>query len=361
MGKAVSSLHRRSPSRRVAAVGVGIVGAFVLLEFLLQLGALVMHLRHDQEHDSRRVQAAARVALCVGDSFTFGLHATSTAFSYPAQAQARVVASGRSPIEFVNAGVPGQSSRDVLLRLDNDLLQRQPHVVYVLVGTNDHTFRPALAREEDLAELRTAGFTWRLRTWRLVQLLNSSAPTVEAKQAQPFLGIWHADQIEFEFAADGSMRLGDQRWQWSLASDGKISVRLPDGRHLPIEWRVLGARLQVACALWDPPLLFEPGPMPGPVNAVLREHLRQIVARVRAAGARCVLLTYPGGAFARPGLNDCLRVAAHENGAGLLDVEARFHELARAGDVARYFVADGHCSDLGNEEIARLCADDAQR
>ena len=348
-------------ARRVIASAIGVVVAALLLELVLQVAALVMHLRNSDVHAAAGGGAATRVVLCVGDSFTFGLHATSPAFSYPSLAQSLVDARGGEATQFVNRGVPGQSSRDVLLRLDEDLSQHKPKVVYVLVGTNDHTFRPTLVKAEELASARTPGFAWRLRTWRLLQLMTNSGSEADAQHGLPFVGVWHANQVEFEFTADGVMRLGDQRWPWSFATDGGLRVGLPDGRQLPIEWRREGARLHVACALWDPPLLFEPGPMPGPASAVLREHLRQIVDKVRAAGARCVLLTYPGGAFARQGLNDELRAAAREYGAELLDVEARFSELAKDGDIARYYVADGHCSDLGNEEIAKLCAADAQR
>ena len=346
---------------RVIASVVGVVFAALLLELVLQVAALVMHLRNSDVYAAAGGDGAARVVLCVGDSFTFGLHATSPAFSYPSLAQSLVAARGGAPTQFVNRGVPGQSSRDVLLRLDDDLARHRPEVVYVLVGTNDHTFRPTLVRAEELASTRPPGFAWRVRTWRLLQLLTNSGSEADAQRGLPFVGVWHANQVEFEFTAEGVMRLGDQQWTWSLAPDGGLRVQLPDGRQLPIEWRLEGPRLHVACALWDPPLLFEPGPMPGPGNAVLREHLRQIVAKVRVAGARCVLLTYPGGAFARPGLNDELRAAARENGSELLDVEARFVELAKDGDIARYYVEDGHCSDLGNEEIAKLCAADAQR
>lgn len=348
-------------ARRVIASAIGVVVAALVIELVLQVAALVMHLRNSDVHAAEKGVAASRVVLCVGDSFTFGLHATSPAFSYPALAQSLVAARGGAPTQFVNRGLPGQSSRDVLLRLDDDLARHRPEVVYVLVGTNDHTFRPTLVKAEELASARPPGFAWRVRTWRLLQLLANSGSESEAQHGLPFVGVWHANQVEFEFTAEGVMRLGDQRWPWSLASNGGLRVQLPDGRQLPIEWRLEGPRLHVACALWDPPLLFEPGPMPGPASAVLREHLRQIVAKVRAAGARCVLLTYPGGAFARPGLNDDLRAAACENGADLLDVEARFVELAKDGDIARHYVADGHCSDLGNEEIAKLCAADAQR
>lgn len=353
-------IERRFLRRSIAFV-VGALVAALVLEVVLQIGALYMHLGAADAGAASRLDGEAPVALCVGDSFTFGLHATSSAHSYPALAQARAEALGEKAPRFVNRGVPGQSSRDVLLALDADLGRHRPDVVYVLVGTNDHTFRPEPVRPHEFVDAQDRGFAWRLRTWRMLQLLGTAWGEPATSERHPFVGVWHANAVEFELTADGVMRLADQRWAWEIDAVGQLAVQLPDGKRMPIQWRRDGTRLRVACALWDPPILFEPGPMPGPVSEILREHLRQIVHKVRAAGARCVLLTYPGGAFARPGLNEDIRAAAVELGVDLIDVEARFSELAASEDTQRLYVADGHCSDLGNAVIAELCAADARR
>lgn len=347
--------------RRFVAFVVGAFVAALLLEMVLQISALYVHFGVAETSAASRLERDAPVALCVGDSFTFGLHATSPAHSYPALAEGRAEALGEKAPRFVNRGVPGQSSRDVLLALDADLERHRPSVVYVLVGTNDHTFRPELVRPHESGDAQQRGFAWRLRTWRMLQLLGAAWGNLAAADSHPFVGVWHTNAVEFELTADGGMLLAGQRWEWEIDAGGQLVVRLPDGNRMPIQWLRDGARLRVACALWDPPILFEPGPMPGPVSAILREHLRQIVHKVRAAGARCVLLTYPGGAFARPGLNEDIRATAAETGVDLLDVEERFSELGATEGSQRLYVADGHCSDLGNAVIAELCAANARR
>jgi hypothetical protein len=342
-------------SRRATAAALGLVAALLAVEGALQAAAYAASVA--ALPDAAAATAAAdEVALCVGDSFTFGLQASSPAQSYPAQAT-RMAQAGEGRHEvFSNCGVPGQSSRDVLLRLAGDLRAHQPQTVFVLVGTNDHSFRPRPVEPRELEAAGDGGFVWRWRTLRLVQVAASWRQAGPRRSAdRPFLGVWHTDEVEFEFTPEGIMRLGDQRWPWSIQEQGLLQVQLPNGDLLPLSWRPDGARLFVECSLWNPPLLAEPGPMPGPVRSILREHLRQIAALVRAAGARCVLLTYPGGPFLRPGLNDDIRAVAASERTDLIDVEAHFEELAQQMDIRRCYAPDGHCSDLGNEQIARLC------
>ena len=62
--------------------------------------------------------------VCLGDSIT---HA-----GYPAELQSLLGAN------VINAGVPGNTSKQGLARLDKDVLAHKPNVVVVLFGTNDN-------------------------------------------------------------------------------------------------------------------------------------------------------------------------------------------------------------------------------
>ena len=68
--------------------------------------------------------------ICFGDSLTAGSGASS-GHDYPALL---AKALGR-PV--INAGVPGNTTRDALQRLDADVLSRQPRLVIVEFGGND--------------------------------------------------------------------------------------------------------------------------------------------------------------------------------------------------------------------------------
>lgn len=145
-----------------------LVLALVVLELLLQVGAFVA--------SSRPAAAPAAGAgapiLCVGDSYTYGLGATASEHSYPGELQAALQQRlGAAAPAVVNAGWPGQNSREALLRLDALLEQKRPQLVCVLIGLNDTWTRPAAVSPAELADGLETGFVWRCRSWRLLQLL----------------------------------------------------------------------------------------------------------------------------------------------------------------------------------------------
>ena len=145
----------------VFAVAVGLVA----LELVLQLGALVLSLVY------RAPSAGSTRAdvVCLGDSYTAGIGASSPEASYPAQLEQRLRAQGHD-VHVRNGGMPGQDSAFMLQRLPS-LLQPETKVLCVLMAFNDTWSRPARV---DLAAIPPAtdpaGFQWRWRTGRLVAL-----------------------------------------------------------------------------------------------------------------------------------------------------------------------------------------------
>ncbi|MGE0815654.1 MAG: GDSL-type esterase/lipase family protein [Vicinamibacterales bacterium] len=110
--------------------------------------------------------------LCVGDSYTFGIGATSAQRSYPGQLEARLRPLGHG-WRVVNGGWPGRNSRELVEALDHDLSAARPEIVYVLVGTNDLWTRPP--RMDAASDARdSARFRWRWRTGRLLSLMLSA-------------------------------------------------------------------------------------------------------------------------------------------------------------------------------------------
>lgn len=160
--------------RRFARILLPLAAALVALEFVLQGAALVALL-------FARAPAAAlprhgATVLCIGDSYTYGLGASGTAQSYPAVLETLLRADGKGAPAVVNAGFPGQNSREALLRLEEHLAEHAPRVVCVLVGLNDSWTRPAAVTGEELRAQQPEGrWQWRWRTLRLVSLLLGQA------------------------------------------------------------------------------------------------------------------------------------------------------------------------------------------
>jgi len=146
----------------------------ITLEVVLQIGALAM-VTFVAPPAGAGPATGTRSVLCVGDSYTFGIGATSPAGSYPGQLATALAARGLAGVGVDNAGFPGQHSADLLSKLSGQLTP-STKVLCVLVGANDCWRRPARV---DLAELaRTqppdpadGRFQWCWRTARLFQLI----------------------------------------------------------------------------------------------------------------------------------------------------------------------------------------------
>lgn len=141
------------------------LAAFLVgLELLLQLGAAAAALL--VAPPALPPGTGANV-LCVGDSFTYGIGASSPQHSYPGLLQARLRARGVAAT-VQNGGRPGKDSSVVLRQLATEL-NAGIEVLCVLIGTNDSWSHPELV---DANVARPPGaFEWRWRTGRLFSLL----------------------------------------------------------------------------------------------------------------------------------------------------------------------------------------------
>lgn len=166
--------------RRLGALAFGVAAAAVVLEATLQGASFVFWLRSQPSEERGAGRAEAdRLVLCVGDSFTYGIGASSSEQAYPARLEAalgtRAVGSGSWRV--VNGGWPGRNSAEVVQRLPGQLGSTRADYVCVLVGANNAWSsaemdlplpRPGVDRSEDG---RSAHWTWRFRTGRLAKLV----------------------------------------------------------------------------------------------------------------------------------------------------------------------------------------------
>lgn len=143
--------------------------SLILLEVVLQAGSLVATTWFRRETTPGE-QDGRRTVLCVGDSFTYGLGASShEKGAYPAQLQSILDDAERSTWRVVNGGYPGRNSRQLLERLEGQLTTHHPEFVCILVGLNDRWSHPT----RWTGDSRRADDGWRLewRTLRLWRLL----------------------------------------------------------------------------------------------------------------------------------------------------------------------------------------------
>lgn len=149
----------------------------LLLELVLQVLAVAFWLFGSKPEVE--VPPGHKVVLCVGDSFTFGMGASDRAGSYPAQLERIVRDRVGADWSVVNAGHPGNSSREVLIELGRQIDSVRPRAVCVVVGANDDWSLPeplTLYGEDPEQWLAPSEFRFEYRTWRLIRTARSRRP-----------------------------------------------------------------------------------------------------------------------------------------------------------------------------------------
>ncbi|MBI5851592.1 MAG: hypothetical protein HZB39_11300 [Planctomycetes bacterium] len=228
------------PSTRIAAarIAIALVTAAIALELALQVLALVVGGNaRSPAMDEATPADGARVVLCVGDSFTFGMGASSPATAYPRQLEQRLRERLGGTWRVVNAGRPGIDSRDIAEEFDALLARHRPEFVCVLGGVNDTWRRRGRAGDDAV----TAGFRWRWRSADLVRLLvhgrglfdeapAAATPVVTPSpipRDHPLVGAWRvvATGASVFFAHEGSCDLLAARVPWSIDGDSIVIGR----------------------------------------------------------------------------------------------------------------------------------------
>ena len=232
------------PRSRVSLLGLGLLAGALLLEGVLQGVAWTVWSRA-RPAETRRASEGKRVVLCVGDSFTFGYGASSTAGSYPAQVARLLERSGTGPWDVANLGWPGQDSRDVLARLAGQLAALRPEWVLILVGGNDAWSRPELLDVAETSDEGVETFPIRWRTGRLLTLLaRRAAPEIPGGTSSPpvapaeLLGDWILGETPIRFEPDGDLRVPAGTLRWSAEGEG-LTIRLPSGSDLRFRWELV--------------------------------------------------------------------------------------------------------------------------
>lgn len=191
------------------------LAAFLVgLELVLQLGAAAAALL--VAPPALPPGTGANV-LCVGDSFTYGIGASSAEHSYPGLLQARLRARGVAATVH-NGGRPGKDSSVVLRQVAAELTAGI-EVLCVWIGTNDSWSHPELV---DANVARPPGaFEWRWRTGRLLALLTGFAA-----------GSWQATGGDGTHAAP-AVPLADPEAGFALLARAGVIPAVPRAFALP--------------------------------------------------------------------------------------------------------------------------------
>jgi tetratricopeptide (TPR) repeat protein len=240
--------------RRLLSIALGVTLALVAVEVALQVVAFVIWAGRSEA--GADIQAAV---LCVGDSFTYGLGATGDGGSYPRQLEQRLAANGDART-VINGAWPGQTSREVLLRLPEQLRRHRPDVVCVLVGINDISARPARVVEADFEQPPPTGFPLRLRVAQVFSLMVTWL-THEHSATPALVGTWHHGDLEVTFEPSGRVVLGKDELRW-IRDERGFALVMPKGEVQPLSWSIAEGQLHLRTPEFEHTLAAGPAPPP---------------------------------------------------------------------------------------------------
>ncbi|MCA8943052.1 MAG: hypothetical protein KDB80_10870 [Planctomycetes bacterium] len=236
---------------KLVRIAIWVIGFFVFVELALQIVAYVAW--SNRRSGEVRGDGDGPVVLCVGDSMTFGLGAT-TGNSYPSQLERKLRERDGRAWVVVNGGYPGRDSQGVLDLLPDQLERYRPEFVFVLVGTNDQWSQPGMTRRIDASD--SFPIVW--RTGRLIDILMVGRLAEHGEGA--FVGVWHKDGVEVHFQPTGRMLYAGAELRWE--TDGStLNVVMPDGQVVHVDWRIEDGKLRLESEIWDEVQMLEPGPV----------------------------------------------------------------------------------------------------
>ena len=168
--------------KKIMALGLGFLCALVVMEiFLWAFGALC----HKKQEAPLRRQTP--VIACFGDSYTYGLGASSKNKSYPAQLNS-ILRDHASKYTVINHGVPGSNSAQLLEILPTVLKDTQPSAVIVLIGANNlWSLETSWQNTDTSFKTVLSKILFKLRIYRFYRYLQSQSP--EEDKAEPITTI----------------------------------------------------------------------------------------------------------------------------------------------------------------------------
>lgn len=303
--------------RALLLAGAMIVAATVMLELVLQLGALLVK-EQSRQVEARWLTGHTRI-LALGDSNTYGLYLEAQD-AWPAQLQAQWNAThSAQAIEVLNLGYPGTNSFRVRENLPALLDKLTPDLVFIMVGFNDF-WTPA----ENLSASSTSRWQELKHHSRLYKLY----------------AMWQRSRIHQQDLSFGSPRPSEHMDTDKLNDPGNIE------KHL---LKMDGDTFYMGTLQGEPARNMK----------ALADNLAFMIKTLRARDIDVVLLTYPSNWGFYPGANKWLKKSAEDNQVPLIDITPLF--MAQCGEgppsCPSLLFHDGHATAAGNTLVAKKVFD----
>jgi lysophospholipase L1-like esterase len=296
--------------QRLMLVSFGFALFLIMLEIVLQVGALIMDAT-GREIGSSWMTGNYRL-VTLGDSNTYGLH-VEAAESFPKQLEATWNEAGRSPaLEVLNLGFPGKNSSQVRRELPLVLETFAPDIIIVMVGANDFWTAPvALESSADKRSLLRRFIERNSRILKLAFMLRRSLDRRE-------LDIRYIEKGTKEHS-EGIVKYGDV--EFAVGHDART------------------------------------GPISPKVTTDLQQNLEAIAEQAREFGVQVCFLAYFTDNKAYGMANAFVRRAAAAAEVPLIDLEPVFDSICPDHACSDLLFYDFHPRPAGHKVIAEAIAD----
>jgi len=312
--------RRVGPLRGLALFLGGCVAAILLVELVLQAGALVVHLTG---RDGPRAWSSSDVRiLAIGDSNTFGLYLDAEE-SYPSQLQELWNTTVGSPkIEVLNLGYPSTNSSYLRASFERILDAFDPDLVLVQIGVNDYWTAPLENASAGAGPgVVDAALRRYSRAYKLVYMLRQSLVAPKELEID-----FNRDAV-FDAGQDlnhtGFVRLGGEEFRLSQSTGGEEEAK-NESRPFAVN------------------------------DSELVANLAAMVADARERGIAPVLVTYPSGYFMYGAANRALRRSARASGSALIDPAVEFKRRCSDESCPEYLFEDHHANAEGYRIVAEV-------
>lgn len=299
--------RHRAVKRAVLVLG-GILAAIVMLEILLQAGAVYFAATGREAPVS--VATGDYRILCLGDSNTYGLYLKREE-AYPQQLEVLWNQSGRLPKGKVfNLGFPGTNSSKLLSQFPDMLDTFQPDLVIIMVGVNDFWTSPVSFEAPRDLRYRARWFLQRhSRAYKLFYMLRRRSEMAELEVVKN-----NPDGVRM--MGSGTARFGGREFAlgWKKAVQGELGLH----------------------SLQD-----------------LEDNISTLSDYARDFGAELILMTYASRYKAYPVANKIIRKAAARTGRPLVDLTAVFERICPREECPEMLFPDHHPRAAGHRVIAK--------
>lgn len=283
-----------------------LLGLLLLLELLLQLGALIVK---DQTRlvPAQWLTGNTRI-LALGDSNTYGLYLDAPD-AWPAQLERQWnAANPQQPVEVLNLGYPATNSFRVRENLPALLDKLSPDIVLIMVGFNDF--------------------------WTPIETVN----TQQNKNVLDW--VKNHSRLYKLYLIGMRSRIAQQDMAFGYPRGGWFDTNNNEQRLV----RVDGEVFRMAAGLGEP----------ARHRNAMSDNLKAMIDVVRAHNAGVYLMTYPSNWGFYPGANKWLKKVAEEQAVPLIDITPIFVALCVDGAAScpDILFHDGHATAQGNALVA---------